>query len=178
VRTKKRGDSFFRVNDDKSLRKENNMIKGSGVDVFTPTRQDIKINGMYERIKQSFEQQGLMRTLNAQLLSVERGEVKITCEFSETLTQQHGFFHAGVATSIVDSACGYAALTMMPDSMEVLSIEFKVNFLKPAQTSKLIAIGKVLQSGKTLTVCEGYVYDEPETKLLAKMTATMIAISK
>jgi uncharacterized protein (TIGR00369 family) len=133
---------------------------------------------MARRIKQSFEQQGLMQTLNAQLVEVEKGQVKITCEYSKALTQQHGFFHAGVATSIVDSACGYAALTMMPDDMEVLSIEFKVNFLKPAQTSKLVAIGKVLQSGKTLTVCEGYVYDESETKLIAKMTATMIAVSK
>lgn len=133
---------------------------------------------MYERIKQSFEKQGLMGTLNAQLVGVEKGIVKITCEFSKTLTQQHGFFHAGVATSIADSACGYAALTMMAEDMDVLSIEFKINFLKPAQTAKLIAIGKVLQSGKTLTVCEGYVYDESETKLLAKMTATMISITK
>lgn len=133
---------------------------------------------MYERIKQSFEKQGLMGTLNAQLVGVEKGMVKITCEFSQTLTQQHGFFHAGVATSIADSACGYAALTMMAEDMDVLSIEFKINFLKPAQTAKLIAIGKVLQSGKTLTVCEGYVYDESETKLLAKMTATMISITK
>lgn len=132
---------------------------------------------MYERIKQSFEKQGLMGTLNAQLVGVEKGMVKITCEYSKNLTQQHGFFHAGVATSIADSACGYAALTMMAEDMDVLSIEFKINFLKPAQTAKLIAIGKVLQSGKTLTV-EGYVYDESETKLLAKMTATMISITK
>jgi uncharacterized protein (TIGR00369 family) len=133
---------------------------------------------MYEKIKQSFEKQGLMQTLNAQLLEVEKGQVKITCAFSKALTQQHGFFHAGVATSIADSACGYAALTMMPEGMEVLSIEFKVNFLKPAQTSKLIAVGKILQSGRTLTVCEGYVYDESETRLIAKMTATFIGVAK
>lgn len=133
---------------------------------------------MYERIKQSFEKQGLMQTLGARLTEVEKGQVKITCEFSEALTQQNGFFHAGVATSIVDSACGYAALTMMPENVEVLTIEFKVNFLKPAQTPKLIAIGKVLQSGKTLTVCEGYVYDSTEDKLIARMTATMIAVPK
>ena len=80
-----------------------------------------------------------------------------------------------MATSIVDSACGYAALTMLPDNFEVLTIEFKVNFLKPAKTNKLIAIGRVLQSGKTLTVCEGFVFDETETKLIAKMTATIIS---
>lgn len=133
---------------------------------------------MYDKIKESFDKQGLMKTLNAKLVSVGQGEVKISCEFSEGLTQQHGFFHAGVATSIVDSACGYAALTMVPDNMEVLSVEFKINFIKPAKTDKLIAIGKVLQSGRTLTICEGYVYDSSEEKLISKMTATMIAVKK
>jgi len=132
---------------------------------------------MYEKIIESFERQGLMKALNAKLISVEKGEVKISCEFSENLTQQHGYFHAGVPTSIVDSACGYAALTMANENAEVLTIEFKMNFLKPAKTNKLIAIGKVLQSGKTLTVCDGFVYDETETKLIAKMTATIITIT-
>jgi uncharacterized protein (TIGR00369 family) len=132
---------------------------------------------MYERIKESFDKQGLMHTLNAKLLEVEKGQVRIACDFSEGLSQQHGYFHAGVLTSIVDSACGYAALTLMPPDKEVLSVEFKINFLKPANTSKLIAKGTVLQSGKNLTVCEGHVYDETENKLLAKMTATMIAIN-
>ncbi|SHG74549.1 PaaI family thioesterase [Chryseobacterium vrystaatense] len=133
---------------------------------------------MYEKIKQSFDQQGLMKSLKAELVSVENGEVKISCTFSEALTQQNGFFHAGVATSIVDSACGYAAMTMMPEDTEVLTVEFKVNFMKPAKTDKLIAVGKVLQSGKTLTVCEGYVYDSSGEKLISKMTATMIRMSK
>lgn len=133
---------------------------------------------MYEKIKQSFDQQGLMKTLNAKLVEVEKGQVKIICDFSEGLTQQHGFFHAGVATSIVDSACGYAALTMMPDDMEVLSVEFKINFMKPAKTDRLVAIGKVLQAGRTLTICEGYVYDSSEENLISKMTATMIAVRK
>ena len=133
---------------------------------------------MYNRIKESFDNQGLMKTFNAQLISVEKGAVKISCHFFEGLAQQHGFFHAGVATSIVDSACGYAALTMMEDNSEVLTVEFKVNFMKPANTDKLVAIGKVLQHGKTLTVCEGYVYDSSEMKLISKMTATMIRIKK
>lgn len=117
-----------------------------------------------------------MTTLGATLVSVEPGKVTIECALNAGLTQQNGYFHAGVLTSIVDSACGYAALTMMPEEKEVLSVEFKINFLKPANTSRIIAIGSVLQSGKTLTVCEGHVYDETKTKLLAKMTATMIAI--
>ncbi|MDH6250749.1 uncharacterized protein (TIGR00369 family) [Chryseobacterium sp. H1D6B] len=133
---------------------------------------------MYKRIKESFDKQGLMKTLNAHLEEVEKGKVKITCEFSEGLTQQHGFFHAGVTTSIADSACGYAALTMMPENTKVLSVEFKINLLKPADTKKLIAVGKVMQSGKKLTICEGYVYDSSEEKLIAKMTATMISVEK
>lgn len=133
---------------------------------------------MYDRIKQSFEKQGIMKTLNAQLAEVEKGQVKITCEFSEALTQHNGFFHAGVITTIVDSACGYCALTTMPENANVLTVEFKVNFMKPANTNKLIAIGKVLQSGRTLTICEGYVYDSNEEKLIAKMTATMIAVQQ
>ena len=139
---------------------------------------DNDILEMHQNVKQSFERQGLMKTLNAKLISVEKGQVKISCEFSENLSQQHGFFHAGIITSIADSSCGYAALTLLSDSFEVLTTEFKVNFLKPAKTNKLIAIGKVLQAGKTLTVCEGFVYDETETKLIAKMTATIISKAK
>ncbi len=130
---------------------------------------------MKNRIQQSFDKQNIMKTLNAKLAEVEKGIVKITCDFSEGLTNQHGFFHAGVLTSILDSSCGYSALTMMPENAEVLTVEFKVNFMKPAKTDKIVAIGKVLQSGKTLTICEGYLYDSNEEKLIAKMTTTMIA---
>ena len=115
-----------------------------------------------------------MITLGAKLVSVEQGGVVIECPWSEGLTQQHGFFHAGVLTTIADSACGYAALTMMPEGREVLTVEFKVNFLRPANTHKIIARGSVVHSGKTLTVCNGEVFDETGSKLLAKMTATMI----
>lgn len=128
------------------------------------------------RITQSFAKQGLMKTLGATLEEVSAGKVVVACVFREDLTQQHGYFHAGVITSIVDTACGYAALTMMPEGKDVLSVEFKINFMKPAKTPKLMAIGMVLQAGKTLTICEGYVYDESQTRLLAKMTATMIAL--
>ena len=126
-------------------------------------------------IRTSFQKQGLMTTLGAELVSVEPGKVTIECAWREGLTQQHGFFHAGVITSIVDSACGYAALTQMPEH-EVLAVEFKINFLKPANTSRIIATGTVIQSGKRITVCEGNVYDETGTKLIAKILATMIAI--
>lgn len=133
---------------------------------------------MKQRIQQSFNKQGLMKTFDAQLVEVEKGQVSISCNFSERLSQQNGFFHAGVITTIADSACGYAALTTMPEHADVLSVEFKINLLKPALTDKIIAVGKVLQAGKKLTVCEGYVYDSTQEKLIAKMTATMICIQQ
>ena len=117
-----------------------------------------------------------MQTLGAKLISVREGEVVISCEHQQKITQQNGFFHAGVLTSVVDSACGYAALTMMPDNADVLSVEFKMNLLRPANTSKIIAIGKVVKAGKTITVCEGTVMDEKEEKILCKMLATMFCV--
>jgi len=134
------------------------------------------MNELYNKIKTSFDKQGLMKTLNATLDKVESGSVQISCLYNEGLSQQHHFFHAGVMTSIVDSACGYAAATLVQPDKDVLTVEFKVNFLKPAKTTKIIAIGKVIQSGRTLTVCEGSVYNESETALIAKMTATIISI--
>lgn len=117
-----------------------------------------------------------MRTLGAVLESVESGTVTITCDFGDGLTQQHGLIHGGVVASLVDVACGYAALSVMPPGREVLTVEFKVHFLKPAQTDRLIAVGQVIQSGRTLTVCEGSVFDSTRTSLIARMTATMMAV--
>lgn len=132
------------------------------------------MDNLFQRIQSSFEKQGFMNTLDAQLQSVSPGTVVISCSYHPGLTQQHGFFHAGVLTSIVDTACGYAALTMMPEEKEVLSVEFKINMMRPAQSSQIIATGKVLKSGKTLTICEGIVTDETGEQVFAKMMATMI----
>jgi uncharacterized protein (TIGR00369 family) len=129
-----------------------------------------------DRIRQSFDRQGLMRTLGATLESVESGSVTVACAFDERLTQQHGLLHGGVLASLVDVACGYAALTVMPENREVLTVEFKINFMKPARTDRLIAVGQVVHAGRTLTVCEGSVFDATRTRLLARMTATMISI--
>ena len=117
-----------------------------------------------------------MSTLGAALESVESGTVTVTCDFDDKLTQQHALFHGGVMATLVDVACGYAALSVMPADREVLTVEFKVNFLKPAKTNRLIAVGRVLHAGRTLTVCEGSVYDATRTHLLARMTATMMAV--
>jgi uncharacterized protein (TIGR00369 family) len=129
-----------------------------------------------ERIRQSFDRQGFMRSLGASLEAVEPGAVTITCAFNEHMTQQHGLMHGGVLASLADVACGYAALTMMPADREVLTVEFKINFLKPAKTDGVIAVGQVIQSGRTLTVCDGTVFDATRTRVLAKMTATMMAV--
>ena len=129
-----------------------------------------------QRIRESFDRQGLMRTLGAVLESVGSGTVTITCGFDEGLTQQHGLFHGGVVASLIDVACGYAALSVMPDDREVLTVEFKIHFLKPARTDRLIAVGQVVQAGRMLTVCEGSVLDATRTRVLARMTATMIAV--
>jgi uncharacterized protein (TIGR00369 family) len=129
-----------------------------------------------ERIQQSFDRQAFMHTVGAVLESIEPGTVTITCAFDERLTQQHGLLHGGVMASLVDVACGYAALTVMPAGREVLTVEFKINFLKPAKTDRLIAVGQVVQAGRTLTICEGSVFDATRTRVLARMTATMMAV--
>src|SRR5262249_4941815 len=100
----------------------------------------------------------------------------IACRFDDGLTQQHGLFHGGVVASLVDVACGYAALSVMPSDREVLTVELEIHFLKPARTDRLIAVGQVVQAGRTLTVCEGSVFDSPRTRLLARMTTTMMAV--
>lgn len=127
-----------------------------------------------KRIQENFDKQVFMKTLGAEIVSIEEGKVVIACEKKDGLTQQHGFFHAGVLTSICDSACGYAALTVMPETADVLSVEFKVNLLRPATADKIIATGTVLKSGRTLVVCEGIVTDEAGEKIFAKMIGTMI----
>lgn len=126
----------------------------------------------------SFAKQGLMAHLGARLSSVEPGRVQIEVDYRPELTQQQGLFHGGVTTAIVDSACGYSALTLMPPGSEVLTVEFKINLMAPASGQRLIARGHVVRSGRTITVCQGEAYaveDGTET-LCAMMTATMIRV--
>jgi uncharacterized protein (TIGR00369 family) len=104
------------------------------------------------------------------------GEVILECPSDSKISQQNGFIHAGAIASIADSACGFAGLTLMPEKSDVLAVEFKINFLKPAKTPKIVAIGKVLQSGRKLTIAEAHVYDESRSNLIAKMTNTLIRI--
>ncbi|MFM0649114.1 PaaI family thioesterase [Paraburkholderia bryophila] len=122
-----------------------------------------------------------MKTLGATLKSVSDGEVQIHLPFSSGLSQQHGFAHAGAITSIVDSACGYAALTKAPDGCEVVTAEFKINFLRPAIGDFFVAVGNVANAGRKLVVCTGevraFVANEPGFKVVALMQATVSVIT-
>jgi uncharacterized protein (TIGR00369 family) len=121
-----------------------------------------------------------MKTIGARLTKVAPGEVRIEIPFAEGLTQQHGFVHAGIVTAIVDNACGFAANTLMPAECEVLTVEYKVNFLSPATGETFVAIGKAVKPGSTLTVCTGEVWAHAEggRKLIAVMQATMMAVKR
>ena len=129
------------------------------------------------RVRASFARQRLMQTLGAVVADVRPGVVEIELPFRDDLTQQHGYLHAAAITAIVDSACGYAALTLMEPEVEVLSVEFKVNLLAPAAGERFLAVGRVLRPGRTLTVCSGEVYavQGGSRKLICAMQATMIA---
>jgi uncharacterized protein (TIGR00369 family) len=106
------------------------------------------------KVRDSFARQGIMAHLGARLQRVEPGLVEIAVPFRPELSQQHGYFHAGVVATVADSAAGYAAFSLMPVGSSVLSVEFKVNLMAPADGQRLVARGKVVRSGRTLTVCQ------------------------
>ncbi len=130
------------------------------------------------RVRASFARQKVMQTIGAGLTKVSPGEVEIELPFRDDLTQQHGYLHAGIVTAIVDTACGYAAMTLMPGDATVLTIEYKVNFVSPATGKLTIARGRVTKPGRTVTVCTGDVFaaSNGKEKLVATMLATMMTI--
>lgn len=130
------------------------------------------------RIKASFEKQRLMTTIGAHVEHVMPGKVSLRLPFREDLTQQHGFLHAGTIAALADSACGYAALTLMPADAAVLSVEFKVNMLAPAKGDAIVARGEVIRSGKNIMVCRADVFavSGSEEKLVAAMQGTMMVV--
>src|SRR5215216_7666336 len=133
-----------------------------------------------EEIKQSFAKQTIMSLIGASLTRVEPGLVEITLPYRSDLAQQHGYLHAGIVTTIADSACGYAAYSLMPANSEVLSVEFKVNLLRPAKGETFSAVAEVVKSGKTLTVVRADVFgvEQKRRDLVATMLGTMICLSK
>ncbi len=134
--------------------------------------------GFEARVRESFARQAAMRTLGASLAVVEPGRVEITLPWAEALTQQHGFLHAGMVATALDSACGYAGFTLMALEAAVLTIEFKINLLSPAQGQHFRMVGSVVKPGRTVTVCEGHAYalDGGQEKLVATMGCTLMAV--
>jgi len=119
-----------------------------------------------------------MVTLGITLARVEPGEIELTLPYREELTQQHGFVHAGILAAALDSACGYAAFSLMPPNAAVLTIEFKTNLLAPAQGDFFRVVGRVVKPGRTITVCEAEAFAcrQNQSKLVASMTGTLMAV--
>jgi uncharacterized protein (TIGR00369 family) len=130
------------------------------------------------RVRESFSRQGLMKNLGAELAELGAGSAEIRVPFRTELTQQHGYFHAGVSGAIADSACGYSAYTLMPADSSVLTVEYKMNLLAPADGEKLIARAQVLRSGRTLKICSADVYVEKNGAEVhcATMLATIMCL--
>ena len=132
------------------------------------------------QVRDSLQRQSFMRLLGAHAPVVEPGHVMIELPFRADLCQQNGYLHAGVVTSVADSACGYAALTLMPPGSDVLSVEFKVNLLAPAKGDLLVAEGRVLRVGRTITVCQadGLMRTKDGETRVATMLATMMTVTE
>ena len=130
------------------------------------------------KVVESFQRQEVMKTLNASILDIRPGEIELEFPHQQKLTQQHGFIHAGIISTVLDSACGYAAFSLMPEDAAVLTIEFKINLLSPAKGHRFKAIGKVKKPRKNITVTEGelFAYSENGEKLVATMVGTIMAV--
>jgi uncharacterized protein (TIGR00369 family) len=140
-------------------------------DTFVPRDPDFE-----RRVRESFLRQRVMAMIGASMTTVEAGIVEIELAWREDLTQQDGYIHAGIVTTALDSACGYAAYTLMPADSSVLSVEFKVNLLAPARGGRLRVRAEVKRSGRTLTVCTADAF--ADDVLCATMLATMFCLPK
>jgi uncharacterized protein (TIGR00369 family) len=141
-------------------------------------RHEVRDPEFEARVRGSFERQRFMATLGATLESIAPGEISIAFTHRAELTQQHGYLHAGAMTSVADSACGYAALSLTEPGVGVLSVEFKVNMLAPAFGDRFVATARVVRAGRTLTVCNAEVTTEREgaTVAVLLMQATMMSV--
>ena len=131
------------------------------------------------RVRDSFDRQAVMKTFGAELTRVASGAIEIEMPFNPLLTQQHGFLHAGVISTLLDSACGFAAFSLKPAEAAVLTIEFKVNMLSPGRGERFLFRGSVTKPGRTIIVADGQAYAygrEGDAKLVATMTATMMTV--
>jgi uncharacterized protein (TIGR00369 family) len=140
---------------------------------FQPADPDFE-----QRVRDSFARQRVMDTLGARLLRVAPGEVEVELSYREDLTQQHGFLHAGIVTTVLDSAAGYAAFTLMPAAAGVVSVEFKTHLLAPATGDLLVARARVVRPGRTVTVCQadGYMVTGGVERHVAMLVGTMMTL--
>ena len=145
---------------------------------MTMTRFEPKDAGYADRVRASFDRQAAMTTIGATLASVEPGRVVIELPWAQALTQQHGFLHAGMVATALDSACGYAGFSLMPGDAAVLTIEYKINLLAPAKGQRFRMEGLVIKPGRTVTVAEGraWAIDDGGEKLIATMSCTLMAV--
>ncbi|WP_329531487.1 PaaI family thioesterase [Streptomyces sp. NBC_01450] len=145
------------------------------------TQQEQASPAVRKRVQDSFDLQGLMSHLGARLTHIGPGRVHVVLPARPEVTQQHGYVHAGATSAIADSAGGYAALTLFDEDSDVLTVEYKINLLAPAAGDHLEAIGTVLKSGRTLTVCQLEVYgvrEGGERKLVANGQQTLIRVNR
>jgi len=144
------------------------------------TRPQLTAEGDFEtRVRASFARQKAMATIGAELTRVTPGVIEIELPHDDGLTQQHGFLHAGIISTALDSACGYAAYSLMPADAAVLTIEFKVNLLAPGKGERFLFRGSVTKPGRTIIVADGQAYAfsaDGEVKLIATMTGTMMTV--
>lgn len=134
------------------------------------------LEAMAARVRASFERQAMMATLGVWLSAVERGRVELVMDHDERFTQQHGFVHAGAVSAVLDSACGYAAFSVMPPDAAVLTATYTINLLAPAAGQRFVMTGEVVRAGRTLVVCRGEAIADGATKPFAIMQSTLSAV--
>jgi uncharacterized protein (TIGR00369 family) len=133
----------------------------------------------HERVAESFGRQRAMGTLGITITRLAAGEIELSMPYAEATTQQHGFVHAGIITTALDSACGYAAFSLMPAEADMLTVEFKTNLLAPARGQRFVFRARVVKPGRTLTVCDAsaFAVEGGVEKLIATMTGTLMTLA-
>ena len=141
-------------------------------------RFDPKDANFDARVRTSFARQTAMATLGIEISDLKVGEIELRMPYAAAYTQQHGFMHAGIITTALDTACGYAAFSLMPGDAAVLTVEFKTNLLAPAQGDYFLFRARVLKPGRTVTVCDAQAFgvEKGKEKLVATMTGTLMAL--
>lgn len=132
----------------------------------------------HKKVTESFNNQAVMGSLKASISTLLPGEIEIQFPYQAAFTQQNGFIHAGILSTVMDSACGYAAYSLMSADASVLTVEFKINLLAPASGDCFRSIGRVKKSGRTLSVAEAELFADSDSgsKLVATMTGTLMAV--